>query len=62
MIGEFITLLKDWQQAYTLIILMFFLQGYFKTIANAIRFHRHHENGKPIDSNGNEIFPGGKIN
>ena len=54
--------LKDWQQSYTLIILMLFLRGYFKSLADAIRFHRHNENGKPIDSNGNEIFPGGKIN
>lgn len=61
MIDEVGAFLKDWQQSYTLLILMLFLSNKFKSIANAIKYHRHDKDGIPVDSNGKELFQDGKI-
>lgn len=61
MIEELSGFLKEWQQTYTLLVLMLFLNTKFKSLANSIKYHRHDEEGIPVDSNGKELFPDGKI-
>lgn len=61
MIEEVSAFLKDWQQAYSVLALMLFLNAKFKSLSNAIKYHRHDEDGIPVDSNGKELFQNGKI-
>lgn len=62
MIDEISLFLKDWQATYTVVVLYLIINGSIKKVASALRFHRHHdESGMPINSNGKELFPDGKI-
>lgn len=53
--------LKDWQQSIGMIVLLLFLDGKFKKLVAALRFHRHTKSGIPVDGNGKELFQDGKI-
>lgn len=59
--GELGVLLKEWQQSIGMVVLLLFLDGKFKRLVAALRYHRHTKAGIPVDGNGKELFQDGKI-